>query len=168
MPEIYTELYNAPCGDLILGGFNGRLCFCDWRPERLPVLASRLGASVSAAPCAVTREAAKQLQEYFAGERTTFTLPLLLEGTDFQKTVWHALLAIPYGETISYACLARHIGSANAVRAVGMACGANRLSIFLPCHRVMGQSGKLTGYAGGVAAKRFLLYLEKAYFQRNG
>ena len=168
MPEIYTELYNAPCGDLILGGFNGRLCFCDWRPERLPVLASRLGASVSAAPCAVTREAAKQLQEYFAGERTTFTLPLLLEGTDFQKTVWHALLAIPYGETISYACLAQRIGSANAVRAVGMACGANRLSIFLPCHRVMGQSGKLTGYAGGVAAKRFLLDLEKAYFQRNG
>lgn len=168
MPTIFTELYHAPCGDLILGGFNGRLCFCDWLPDRLPMLARRLDAAVSAAPCAVTQEAAKQLQEYFAGERTAFTLPLLLEGTEFQKAVWHALLAIPYGETISYACLAQRIGSANAVRAVGMACGANRLSIFLPCHRVVGQSGKLTGYAGGVAAKRFLLDLEKTYFQRNG
>ena len=168
MPEIFTELYHAPCGDLILGGFDDRLCFCDWRPDRLPVLARRLGAAVSAAPCVVTQEAAKQLQEYFTGNRTDFPLPLLIEGTAFQKAVWHALLAIPYGETISYACLARRIGSANAVRAVGTACGANRLSIFLPCHRVVGQSGKLTGYAGGVAAKRFLLDLEKAYFQRNG
>ena len=161
MPELFTELYHAPCGDLILGGFNGRLCFCDWRGGRLPALARRLGAAVSAAPCAVTREAARQLDEYFAGERTAFTLPLLLEGTAFQKAVWQALTAIPYGETISYGCLARRIGTAKAARAVGAACGANRLSLFLPCHRVLGQSGTLTGYAGGSAAKRFLLNWEQ-------
>ena len=102
-----------------------------------------------------------QLAEYFAGERTTFDLPLdRTVGTAFQRQVWQALLDIPYGETISYGELARRIGAPAAVRAVGLANGRNPLSIVVPCHRVIGAGGKLTGYGGGMDRKRLLLDLE--------
>lgn len=105
-------------------------------------------------------EARLQLAAYFAGERTRFELPLDFHGTDFQKRVWDALLAIPFGETRSYAQIARAIGSPTALRAVGAANGRNPISIVAPCHRVIGTSGALTGFAGGLDAKRHLLRLE--------
>ncbi|RTZ18100.1 methylated-DNA--[protein]-cysteine S-methyltransferase [Vibrio aquaticus] len=103
----------------------------------------------------------KQLQEYFAGEREQFDLPLAAKGTEFQQKVWHALSMIPYGETWSYQDLANAIDNPKAVRAVGLANGKNPISVIVPCHRVIGKNGKLTGYAGGVERKEKLLKLEK-------
>jgi methylated-DNA-[protein]-cysteine S-methyltransferase len=102
-------------------------------------------------------EAARQLREYFAGTRRTFDLPLKLRGTEFQQRVWHALEEIPFGETWSYGQLARRIGNKNASRAVGLANGSNPISILVPCHRVIGADGSLTGYGGGLERKRWLL-----------
>lgn len=104
--------------------------------------------------------AAKQLNEYFAGERQDFDLPLHPIGTPFQVNVWHALARIPYGATISYGELARRIGQPEAVRAVGAANGRNPIPIILPCHRVIGADGSLTGFGGGLPTKRFLLAME--------
>ncbi len=106
-------------------------------------------------------EAIQQLEEYFSGKRTQFDLPLAATGTAFQQSVWQALCRIPYGETWSYQQLADEIGNPKAVRAVGLANGKNPISIIVPCHRVIGKSGKLTGYAGGVDTKQKLLELEK-------
>ncbi|HEX4360218.1 MAG TPA: methylated-DNA--[protein]-cysteine S-methyltransferase [Pseudonocardia sp.] len=104
---------------------------------------------------------ADQLAEYFAGRRTEFDLPLAHGGTPFQRTVWAALREIPYGETITYAELAERIGRPTASRAVGLANGKNPISIIVPCHRVIGSSGDLTGYGGGLARKRHLLDFER-------
>jgi methylated-DNA-[protein]-cysteine S-methyltransferase len=104
--------------------------------------------------------AARQLTEYFAGERTSFDLPLAPAGTEFQRRVWLALQTIPYGQTASYGQLAREIGSAAASRAVGLANGKNPIAVVIPCHRVIGADGSLTGYGGGLDRKRFLLDLE--------
>ncbi len=106
-------------------------------------------------------EAIEQLQEYFAGERVDFDLPLAPQGTPFQLKVWKALQKIPYGETISYAELARRIGNPAAVRAVGAANGSNPIPIIIPCHRVIGSNGALVGYGGGLHIKKALLALEK-------
>ncbi|AEG48734.1 methylated-DNA/protein-cysteine methyltransferase [Sphingobium chlorophenolicum L-1] len=108
--------------------------------------------------------AGRQLCEYFAGQRQAFDLPLDFKGTDFQKRVWAALLTIPYGETRSYADIARQIGKPSACRAVGAANGRNPISIVAPCHRVVGANGALTGFAGGLNAKRYLLELEGRSF----
>ena len=105
-------------------------------------------------------EACRQLREYFAGERKAFALPLALAGTEFQKKVWAALRDIPWGETRSYGDIARAIGKPTACRAVGMANGRNPLPVFIPCHRVIGTNGSITGYSGGLEKKRFLLRLE--------
>jgi methylated-DNA-[protein]-cysteine S-methyltransferase len=102
-----------------------------------------------------------QLTEYFAGRRREFALPLAPECTPFQRRVWHALLDIPYGETISYGELASRLGQKSASRAVGLANGSNPIPIVIPCHRVIGANGKLTGYGGGLAIKRQLLTLER-------
>ncbi len=108
----------------------------------------------NAAPFAETR---KQLAAYFAGELTDFDLPLAMHGTDFQKQVWRELQNIPFGQTISYGELARRIGNPNSSRAVGLANGHNPISIIVPCHRVIGTNGKLTGYGGGIERKEWLL-----------
>ena len=104
--------------------------------------------------------AERELQEYFAGKRRTFDVPLKLHGTDFQMLVWNALIEIPFGETRSYLDIARDIGKEKACRAVGRANNHNPLPIFIPCHRVIGKDGSLTGYAGGLDMKRHLLQLE--------
>jgi methylated-DNA-[protein]-cysteine S-methyltransferase len=110
----------------------------------------------------VLQEAMRQLDDYFAGRRTSFDLPLDLQGgTPFQQSVWHALLSIPCGEHTSYGVLSQRIGQPAAVRAVGAAVGRNPLSIVVPCHRVLGADGSLTGYAGGLERKTALLRLEK-------
>jgi methylated-DNA-[protein]-cysteine S-methyltransferase len=103
----------------------------------------------------------RQLAEYFAGARTVFDVSLALEGTPFQRAVWSALGEIPYGQTISYGELARRIGRPSAVRAVGLANGRNPVGVIVPCHRVVGADGALTGYGGGIERKRFLLELER-------
>jgi len=107
-------------------------------------------------------EATRQLRAYFAGERKDFDLPLILEGTAFQLQVWNALREIPYGQTISYLQLAQRIGNPKAVRAVGLANGANPIPIIIPCHRVIGSNGSLTGFGGGLPAKKTLLELESS------
>jgi len=106
-------------------------------------------------------ETERQLGQYFAGKRKTFSIALDMRGTRFQKDVWEALVAIPFGETRSYGQLAKQLGNPRASRAVGAANGRNPVSIIVPCHRVIGSSGKLTGFAGGLDAKAHLLGLEK-------
>ena len=108
-------------------------------------------------------ETARQLNEYFAGMRHTFDIPLHLHGTDFQKAVWSALQAIPYGETRSYQEIALQVGNPNAARAVGMANNRNPIPVIIPCHRVVGKNRKLVGYAGGLDRKQFLFDLELQY-----
>lgn len=163
---IRLHRYASPCGELVLGELDGRLCLCDWGTRRnAPAVLRRLQHYFSAdfveAETDVSRLAALQLDEYFAGSRRNFTLPLLTAGTEFQQTVWHALTTISYGHTLSYGQLAQTLSRPQAVRAVAAAVGANALSLFLPCHRVTAAGGALTGYAGGLAAKRFLLALEQ-------
>jgi methylated-DNA-[protein]-cysteine S-methyltransferase len=117
--------------------------------------------SWSTEPCAVLDQATTQLAEYFAGGRTTFDLPLAPTGTPFQLTTWLALREIPYAQTINYGQLALRVGNAKASRAVGLANGRNPISIVVPCHRVIGADGSLTGYGGGLDRKRLLLDLER-------
>lgn len=105
-------------------------------------------------------EGERQLLEYFSGKRKIFSLPLSPRGTEFQRRVWAALLTIPYGQTRSYEDIARLVGCSKGFRAVGLANNRNPLPIFIPCHRVIGKDGSLTGYAGGLESKRFLLELE--------
>lgn len=100
---------------------------------------------------------ARELDEYFSGRRHTFTIPLAPNGTEFQLAVWNALRGVPYGDTVSYAELARRIGRPSAVRAVGAANGANPIAVVIPCHRVIGSNGSLTGYGGGIERKQWLL-----------
>lgn len=107
-----------------------------------------------------TADAVAQLQEYFAGRRREFQLPLAMKGTDFQCRVWRELLRIPYGETRTYGQVAAAVGRPRAARAVGRAAGANRIPVLIPCHRVVGADGSLTGFAGGLRIKGFLLALE--------
>lgn len=116
-----------------------------------------------AAPSALTEQAAKQLEAYFAGQLTQFDLPLAAAGTEFQQQVWQALCTIPYGTTVSYQTIANSIAKPKAVRAVGMANSRNPIAIVIPCHRVIGANGTLTGYAGGLDKKEALLRLEGSW-----
>ena len=156
MSQVYYSTYESPVGPLLLAGSKAGLLLVsfasgnrprtvdpEWRPDT-----TALGDVI------------QQLQSYFAGERKNFDLALILEGTDFQKRVWTALRKIPYGETISYKELAEMIGSPKAVRAVGAANGANPIPIIIPCHRVIGNDGSLTGFGGGLPLKKQLLELE--------
>ncbi len=164
---IQLQRYKSPCGDLLLGSYDGTICLCDWvdiphHEGVLRRLQNHLHAPFEEQSSALIRETALQLDAYFAGERKHFDLPLLPLGTDFQQLVWQELLNIPYAETISYAELARRIGRPTAVRAVANANRLNALSILIPCHRVIGSNHSLTGYAAGLSVKRFLLELESA------
>jgi methylated-DNA-[protein]-cysteine S-methyltransferase len=153
----------SPIGPLTLVAADGGLAgvYMDAQRHLPPAWALGGPAGPGEPAAAPLAEAASQLAEYFAGERTGFELPLALAGTDFQRRVWAGLRDIPYGETISYGELARRIGNASASRAVGLANGKNPVSIIVPCHRVVGSDGSLTGYGGGLDRKRFLLALEQ-------
>lgn len=162
---IQIQRYHSPCGDLMLGSFEGKLCLCDWAVEKhrdiVDVrLRKILQADYEEKTSDIIRETGKQLDEYFDGKRTVFDIPLLFVGTDFQKKVWHKLLEIPYGTTLSYGELATRLDMPKAVRAVANANGANAISILVPCHRVIGSDHSLTGYGGGLDAKKTLLTLE--------
>jgi len=157
MTLTYTKI-QSPVGELTLVASTKGLAAILW-PNDDPFRV-RLGEMTRADRNPVLRDAARQLKAYFAGQQTSFSLKLDFAGTDFQKRVWKALLTIPFGETRSYADIARQIGKPAAVRAVGAANGKNPISIVAPCHRVIGSNGKLTGFAGGLKAKAFLLALE--------
>lgn len=162
---IRIKRYESPCGVLMLGSFGDKLCLCDWQVEKHRDHVDRrlkriLNAEFEEETSEVIEKAVEQLDEFFAERRREFDVPLLFVGTDFQKTVWNELLKIPFGKTISYGEMARRIGMSKAVRAVANANGANSMSIFAPCHRVIGSDHSLTGYGGGLDAKRTLLELE--------
>jgi methylated-DNA-[protein]-cysteine S-methyltransferase len=148
----------SPVGKLTLVAEERALLAVLWEndsPNRVPLPARQRS---KAHP--ILKRAEEQLEEFFAGERKKFALPLRFSGTPFQVAVWEALREIPYGKTLSYSTLAKRIGRANAHRAVGTANGRNPLSIVVPCHRVIAANGGLAGFAGGLEAKRFLLALE--------
>jgi len=160
--------YHFPCGEMILGSFDGKLCLCDWPDGRRRAstdmrLQRILKAEFVEGSSDVIETAQQQLNEYFLNQRREFDIPLLFIGTDFQKKVWNELRNIPYGKTISYGELARRIGMPKAVRAVANANAVNAISIIAPCHRVIGTDGSLTGYGGGLNRKKFLLELEKNF-----
>jgi methylated-DNA-[protein]-cysteine S-methyltransferase len=151
----YTQM-ESPVGPLLLAGDADSLRFvsfgsserrvkprADWTEDRAPF-----------------SEVMRQLRAYFEGKLEEFDVPLTLEGTEFQRRVWASLLTIPYGETISYAELAQRIGNPKAVRAAGLANGSNPIPIIIPCHRVIGSNGSLTGFGGGLDTKKKLLALE--------
>lgn len=156
--SLYFKEFESPVGRLKLVADEDALVAILWEDDSEDRV--RLPAMKRSADHKVLCKAEKQLEEYFAGRRTTFELPLKPLGTEFQKKVWSALKNIPFGETRNYGQLAREIGSAKASRAVGAANGKNPLSIVVPCHRVIGANGKLTGFAGGLKAKKILLDLE--------
>ncbi|HEY2021857.1 methylated-DNA--[protein]-cysteine S-methyltransferase [Paraburkholderia sp.] len=152
------KLIDSPVGQLKLVANGACLAAILWehdKPNRV-----RLGEMTEANELAVLVDTERQLREYFAGTRQAFDLPLAFQGTEFQKKVWHALLTIPFGQTRSYTEIAHQVGNVGAVRAVGAANGRNPISIVAPCHRVIGASGELTGFAGGLANKMLLLSLE--------
>ncbi|WP_304858983.1 methylated-DNA--[protein]-cysteine S-methyltransferase [uncultured Bacteroides sp.] len=166
METILIQYYQSPYGDLLLGASGDKLCLCDWMlngKRRMTIdkrIRQALHADYEEGTSEVISRAIIQLDEYFARKRTIFDVPLLAVGTEFQRTVWQELQNIPYGKTMSYGELSRKLGHPKAVRAVAAANGANALSIFIPCHRVVGSNHRLIGYAGGLAAKQGMLALE--------
>ncbi|MFC3813831.1 methylated-DNA--[protein]-cysteine S-methyltransferase [Lysobacter sp. GCM10012299] len=155
---VHTTI-DSPVGPLLLAASDGGMHLIEFHTPRHPM---RRDAGWHEGDNALLRMARRQLEEYFAGERRQFELPLAPQGTAFQCEVWHTLAAIPYGETISYAQLAQQVGKPSAVRAVGAANGRNPLPLVLPCHRVIGSDGSLTGFGGGLPTKQFLLQMEGA------
>ncbi|NYT42514.1 methylated-DNA--[protein]-cysteine S-methyltransferase [Sphingomonas sp. R-74633] len=154
-----TKTMSSPVGELTLVASDRGVVAILWEndsPDRV-----RLGDLAEDGDHPVLLAAEAQLGEYFAGTRTRFDLPLDFRGTDFQKSVWAQLLVIPFGETRSYSEIAMKLGRPTASRAVGAANGRNPISIVAPCHRVIGSTGKLTGFAGGLEAKAYLLGLER-------
>jgi O-6-methylguanine DNA methyltransferase len=163
---LYWASISSPCGDCIIMATDAGVCWTGtpgtavddglfWVNHRLPV--GRVQRSEEPAPMQL---AADELRRYFAGERVQFSCPLDLRGTAFQLAVWQELRHIPYGETRSYGEIAQAIGRPTASRAVGAANGANPVAIIVPCHRVIGSNGALTGYGGGLSTKAWLLSLE--------
>ena len=160
--NLWVRQMLSPVGELRLVANEAGLTAVLWAtdgPERVK-LPEAAGEAVEHP---VLSQAETELHEYFAGARTGFTVPLAMQGTAFQKAVWEALRAIPYGEQRTYGQIAAKLGDLKATRAVGAANGRNPLSIVVPCHRVLGASGKLTGFAGGLAAKAYLLQLEQRF-----
>ena len=157
----------TPLGPMLVGDADGSLClleFVDRRmlPNQIKRIRERLGAVFVPGATELTETLQDELDRYFQGSLQSFTVPLRPVGTDFQQTVWSALLEIPYGERRSYADIAREVGRPNAVRAVGTANGMNAVAVVIPCHRVVGADGRLAGYGGGLWRKQRLLDLELA------
>lgn len=165
MNTIYTTIYKSPFGELLLGEYEEQLCMVDWnhRSKRQQVderIKSFFKAEYIDQLTPLHQQVITQLKEYADRKRTTFNLPLIFAGTAFQQKVWNELLKIPFGKSISYLELSRRLGDEKAIRAVASANGANSISILVPCHRIIGSNGELTGYAGGTAVKHKLLQLE--------
>jgi len=158
MNSLYERRLPSPLGELHVVASDDAIVGVYWPGHKgAPVIVAKDGRAHP-----VLDEASRQIQAYFAGERELFSLPLDLQGSTFQREVWALLADIPFGETRSYAELARALGRPQAARAVGAANAKNPISIIVPCHRVIAGNGDLTGYAGGVATKRWLLSHEQA------
>ncbi|MEN8990620.1 methylated-DNA--[protein]-cysteine S-methyltransferase [Avibacterium paragallinarum] len=157
--QLSYQFLDSPVGQLKLVAHETALVAVLWENENPNRV--RLAALVEDLKHPILLKTAQQLNEYFAGKRQQFDLPLDFEGTAFQQQVWQALLTIPFGETRSYKQIAEQIGNVKAVRAVGAANGKNPISIIAPCHRVVGANGKLVGFAGGLENKEILLKIEK-------
>jgi AraC family transcriptional regulator of adaptative response/methylated-DNA-[protein]-cysteine methyltransferase len=160
--------FATPLGPMVAAATDAGLCLLEFVDRRglereLGRLGRELGGAAVPGSSPVVEQATRELAEYFAGGRTRFDVPLLTVGSDFQRRVWRALTEIPYGETRSYAQMARTVGRGNAVRALGRANGQNRMAIVIPCHRVVGSDGALTGYGGGLWRKRWLLDHERRH-----
>lgn len=169
MTTLNIQYYNSPCGEIVLASTEDCLCLCDWyghpgAERNMRRLQRGFKAEFHEAASDILMRTKAELDEYFGGRRRTFDIPLFTVGTDFQKSVWQVLLEIPYGETRSYMQIADRIGNRNGVRAVAQAVGANGINILIPCHRVIGADGTLTGFAGGLDAKRKLLEAEGIFF----
>ncbi|WP_372766974.1 methylated-DNA--[protein]-cysteine S-methyltransferase [Pseudoalteromonas sp.] len=165
MSKIIITEYKSPVDELLIGSIDEQLCLCDWqnRKARSRVdnrISNGLKAEFIFAKSEFNKQVIHQLEAYFAKELSEFSLPLKLVGTDFQQKVWQALMTIPFANTQSYGQLAQSMNMPSAVRAVANANGANAISIIVPCHRIIGSNGKLTGYAGGLDAKQRLLEIE--------
>ena len=168
MKQIVTTLYHTPVGEMLLGGYNGKLCLADWeaRNNRKVVdqrIQTALKAEYIEGSSAVIVQVIEELNAYFRGELHRFGTPLMPIGTSFQQAVWSEIAKIPYGKTATYKEIAERIGKPKAIRAVATAVGANALSLFIPCHRIVGSDGALRGYAGGLGAKRKLLKIENNF-----
>lgn len=167
---INIRKYNSPCGILVIGSYKESICMCNWFSNKhhkrrvLKQLCEEFNTDIIEQNTETIQSLIMQLDEYFYQDRKKFQIPTVFCGTKFQKLVWNELSKISYGETISYGKLAERIGRSESVRAVANAVGANPLSIIVPCHRVIGSNGRLTGYAGGLDAKSYLLSLESKLF----
>ena len=166
MNKINIQHHNTKYGELILGSYEDKLCMLDWKHRKMRKsidnrITKNLNATFINQDSKVIQNTITELEEYFNLERKKFDIPLLILGTPFQISVWKALIKVPYGTTSSYLQLSKDIENEKAVRAVANANGANAISIIIPCHRIIGSNGKLTGYAGGLNAKKQLLGLEK-------
>ncbi len=169
MSVIHVQYYKNSDTEFIIGAYEDKLCLLDYRYRKMREqidkrLQKGLNAEYLFEDTATLQRARLELDEYFSLQRSSFDIPLLMVGSDFQKSVWEGLLRVPYGKTASYLELAKDIGNEKAVRAVANANGANAISIMIPCHRIIGSNGKLTGYAGGLALKKRLLDLEQNLF----
>ncbi len=167
MHRINIHYYKTKIGELLLGSFNEKLCLLDFRYRRMRnTVDSRIKNGLKAEFVAQDDEILKitrtQLDEYLKGERKKFDIPLVMVGTDFQRSVWNALMNVPYGATSTYLQLAKDINNERAVRAVASANGANAINIIIPCHRIIGSNGELVGYGGGLSVKKRLLKLEQS------
>lgn len=165
MSQINIQYYKTKIGELILGSFDNQLCMLDYRYRKMRNTVDNrikkgLSADFAKADDSLLQNTRIQIDEYLAGDRKEFSVPLLTVGTDFQKSVWNALKKIPYGTTSTYLQLAKNIDNEKAVRAVASANGANSIALIIPCHRVIETSGKLGGYAGGISVKKKLLKFE--------
>ena len=169
MDKINIQYFNTPVGEMILGSYEDKLCMADWRYRKMRDRVDRrvqkgLNATFVEEESVVLKKAKEELEAYFKGVRKRFDIPLLMVGTEFQKSVWQGLIQIPFGETVSYLDLAKGIDNQKAVRAVASAVGDNAISLLIPCHRIIGTDGSLTGYAGGLDAKKKLLEIENNLF----
>ena len=165
--KIQIEYFKTPVGELLIGSFDNKLCLCDWRYRKMRSaidkrIQSGLVAEYVVGSSEIIEETKFQLNEYFEGDRTEFNIALQFVGSDFQKSVWEALIIIPFGQTESYLGLSKILGNEKAIRAVATANGSNAISILVPCHRIIGSDGGLVGYAGGLATKKKLLNIENA------
>jgi len=165
MNKISIKYFHTPFGELILGSFKDQLYLCDWRYRKMRSqidnrIQKVLNGYFKEEETSIIRDAEHQLTQYFSGDRTDFNITLSMVGSPFQLSVWNELVKIPFGKTETYLGLSKKIYNEKAIRAVAAANGANALAIFVPCHRIVGSKGELTGYAGGLKVKKKLLQLE--------
>lgn len=165
---LYRTEWKSPLGELILMATEDKLCLCDWKFRKMRAsidkrILDHYKNEIREERNEIINQTINQLNDYFEKKRNEFDIALELIGTDFQQRVWQELQRIPYGKTISYLQLSKNLGDEKAIRAAATANGANGISILVPCHRVIGADGALTGYAGGLPAKKKLLILEGSW-----